>query len=58
MSNGLNDELRNLKDEVYAGFETGNIEHSRSAMVLIRDKYPEQYLDLRNELVREYGISL
>ena len=52
------EELRNLKNEVYAALETGNHEHAKSAARLIRDAYPNAYLELRNELIRDYGLSV
>lgn len=52
------EELRNLKDEVYAAVETGNHEHARSVGKLIREKYPEAYLALRNEVLRDNSFNI
>lgn len=52
------EELRNLKDEVYAALETGNHEYARTVGKLMREQFPAEYLQFRCEIINDYSFNI
>lgn len=52
------EEVRNLKQEVYAALETGNHDYARSVGKIFRDEFPTEYLDFRCEILNDYSFNI